>query len=119
MQAVIILLLIIAVLLVIFTLQNSTEITINVFFWEIANAPLVLVIICCIIAGYLIGVVYFYPRIWKLKKERSQLAKVNKELEANRSKGVEKGKVIEFDEEPGPEGIELEDEEDDRSFFKD
>jgi len=117
MSAIIILLLVLAVLLVIFTLQNSGEITVHIFFWEIAHVPLVLVIIGCFIIGYIIAAVYFYPRIWKIKSERRQLQKTLNETE--RKKVVEKGQVVEFDEEPGPEGIDLEDEEDEHSFFKD
>ena len=64
MSVVIIFILILAILLVIFTLQNSVEITINAFFWEITDAPLVLVLIVCIFMGYLLGALYLYPRIW-------------------------------------------------------
>ena len=115
MQAVIIFILILAVLLVIFTLQNSIEISINVFFWEIANAPLVLVLICCIIIGYFIAVIYFYPRLWKLKKEYKQLIKFNKELKELHDLNHPKS-----DEEMDPEGMEMDDDEDERNtFFKD
>lgn len=73
MQAVIIFLLIIAILLVIFTLQNATEISVNVFFWEITNVPVILVIISSIIIGYLVAAVYYYPFVWKLKRELKRL----------------------------------------------
>ena len=73
MQVVIIFLLIIAVLLVIFTLQNTAEISVNIFFWEIANVPVVLVIIGCIIIGYLFATIYYYPLVWKFKRELKQL----------------------------------------------
>ena len=74
MQVVIIVtLLIIAVLLVIFTLQNATEISVNIFFWEIANVPVVLVIIVCIIIGYLLATIYYYPLVWKFKRELNKL----------------------------------------------
>lgn len=116
MQAVIVILLILAVLLVIFTLQNSIEITINVFFWEIKEAPLVLVLLGCIIIGYILAIIYFYPRIWKLKKEYKKLIKSNSELkelhEMNQKK--KKGREETID----PEGIELDDDDED-SFFKD
>ncbi|MDR2910022.1 MAG: LapA family protein [Bacteroidales bacterium] len=73
MQAVIIFLLIIVVLLVIFTLQNATEISVNVFFWEITNVPVVLVIIGSIIIGYILATIYYYPFVWKLKRELRRL----------------------------------------------
>jgi uncharacterized integral membrane protein len=115
MQAVVIILLILAVLLVIFTLQNSMEITINVFFWEITDAPLVLVLIGCIVIGYILAVIYFYPRIWKLKKENNKLLKSN-------PKGKEYPEQVKkynpSEEEQHPEGIELDDD-DEGAFFKD
>ncbi len=112
MSAVIIILLVLAILLVIFTLQNSFEISISVFFWEIPDVPLVLLILCCILLGYILAAVYFYPRIWKLKRDYKQAVKSGKKLE-------EKFEIRET-EKPGPEGIELEiaDREDDEGFFK-
>lgn len=114
MQAVIIIILILAILLVIFTLQNSVEISINLFLWEISNAPLVLVLLACVLLGYIIAAVYFTPRVWKLKREKNQLQKEKSKLE---------GKIIapESEEEKNPEGIELNDDEgtdEDRTFFK-
>ena len=111
MHLIIIIILILAVLLVIFTLQNSMEITLSIFFWEIPNAPLVLVLICCVLLGYLIAVIYFYPRLLKTKKKYNKLVKHNNELKSLDELNQEK-------EESNPEGIELEEDEND-SFFKD
>lgn len=121
MQAVIIIILVLAVLLVIFTLQNSMEITLNVFFWEIANAPLVLVLIACVVLGYLLAAFYFFPRIWKLKKEYNQLIKFNKELKEYRDlQRLKKSKNPAPQSIGDPEGIEFDDDEDDENgFFKD
>ena len=114
MHAVIIIVLILAILLVIFTLQNSFEVTINVFFWEISNAPLVLVLIICLVLGYILAFVYFYPQIWKLSKENKKITKLNKKLEK------EPGTVQSEDIDTGPEGIELDvgNKDEDKSFFK-
>lgn len=112
MSAFIIILLILAILLVIFTLQNSFEISISFFLWEIPNVPLVLLILCCVLLGYIIASVYFYPRVWKLKRDYRHALKSGKKLEEKlESQEAEK---------PGPEGIELEinDEENDSGFFK-
>lgn len=115
MHLIIIVILIFAVLLVIFTLQNSIEITLHIFFWELTNVPLVLVLICCVILGYIIAAIYFYPRLWKTKKEYNQLIKFNRELkqlhDLNHVKNITK-------EEANPEGVEFEDEDDGESFFK-
>ncbi|NLO03696.1 MAG: LapA family protein [Bacteroidales bacterium] len=113
MHAVIIIVLILAILLVIFTLQNSFEVTINVFFWEISNAPLVLVLIVCLVLGYLLASIYFYPQIWRLSKENKRFSKLNKNLE--KQLGTD-----ETEDDTGPEGIELdvETDDEDKSFFR-
>lgn len=111
MSAVIIILLILAILLVIFTLQNSFEISISFFLWEIPNVPLVLLILCCVLLGYIVGAVYFLPRIWKLKREYKQAVKSSKKLEEK----LETRETVK----PGPEGIDLEvDDNEDSGFFK-
>lgn len=116
MQIIIILVLVLAVLLVIFTLQNSMEISLNIFFWEIVDVPLVLVLICCVVLGYIIATIYFYPRLWKTKRECNKLIKFNKELEELHELNHKKEKLSE--EETNHEGIKMDDEDDD-SFFKD
>lgn len=114
MHAVIIIMLILAILLVIFTLQNSFEISINVFFWEIYNAPLVLVLLICILLGYLLAVVYFWPRLYKLERKYRHTLTSEKKLE-NRLGELQQNY------ESHPEGIELDvdDEDDENEFFKD
>jgi len=114
MSAIIIFLLILAILLVIFTLQNSTEITIQVFFWEIADAHLVLVLMSCILIGFLIAGIYFYPRLWKLKSENKKLIKLNKKYEDSQAT-----QNSDKDEEDHPEGIKMDEDDGRFSFFKD
>jgi uncharacterized integral membrane protein len=117
MGSVIILVLILAILLVIFTLQNSFEVSVNILFWEISNVPMVLLLICCVILGYIISAIYFYPYIWKLKKEYKKVVKSNLQLE--KEVGVNKQESLR--EETNPEGIELNpdpDEDTESSFFK-
>ena len=118
MQIIIIILLILAILLVIFTLQNSTEITIHLFFWDISRAPLVLVLLGCIAVGYLVAIIYFYPRLWKVKKEYRQLIKFNKELQELHDLNHPQKETDK--ENTDPEGIELDDDDGEtNSFFKD
>ncbi|MFV0593225.1 MAG: lipopolysaccharide assembly LapA domain-containing protein [Draconibacterium sp.] len=117
MSAVVVFLIILAVLLVIFTLQNSIDITIHVFFWEISSAPLVLVLLTCILLGYLLAVFYFSPRLWKFKRENKKMQRANDELQRsihpNYSGNGDKTEVSD------PEGIELNDDSDSHFFFKD
>ena len=81
MSALLIFGLILAILVVIFTLQNTVEITINLFFWEVQNAPLALVILCCIALGYFVAVIYLYPKVWNLRSENKKLTKANSVLD--------------------------------------
>ena len=116
-QTSIILILIFAVLLVIFTLQNQLNVNIELFFWEIKDAPLVLVIFASLLIGYFLATMYLYPRLWKTKRELKKLIRFNDELK----------KLHEMDhpvkprqkEETDPEGMEMDDDEEDSSFFKD
>lgn len=118
MHVVIIIILILAILLVIFTLQNSIEITITAFFWKIEDAPLVLVLLSCVLLGYIISAIYFYPRLWKLKKDYRKVSKSKQDLEEELEDQKEIGAVPS---ESHPEGIELDiddEEEDQKGFFK-
>ena len=95
------------------------DITINVFFWEIKDAPLVIVLLTCLLFGYLVAAFYFIPKLWKLKREYKQMLKFNKELkeldEMNRKNDKPASEVA-----TNPEGIELDNDDDfDNPFFKD
>ena len=46
--------LVLAVLLVIFTLQNQEKVSIRLFFWTIGEIPVALLLMICLLAGYLI-----------------------------------------------------------------
>ena len=115
MSAVFIIIFILAILLIVFTLQNSTEITVQIFFWEISNAPLVLVLMGCIVIGYLISVFYFYPRLWKLKSENKKLVKQNEKYNDLQKSG----NPSQNSREDHPEGIELEEDDGSYPFFND
>lgn len=119
MQFVIIFILILAVLLVIFTLQNTTNIDLSIFFWELKEVPLVLVLLSCLLLGYLVSLFYFYPKLWKLKRDYNRMVKFNSELEELH----EMDKKYEKEESSvssDPEGFELDDEDDfENPFFKD
>jgi uncharacterized integral membrane protein len=115
MSAIVVVILIIAILLVIFTLQNSSEITIQLFFWEIVNAPLVLVLLGCIVIGYILAAFYFYPRLWNLKNENKRISKQIKEFQ--KKAGLGEGSSSPDDDHP--EGMSMDDNENRSSFFKD
>lgn len=117
MSALVIFLLILAVLLVIFTLQNSIDITIHIFFWKISDAPLVLVLLGCLVLGYLLATLYLYPKLWKARREYKKMLRFNDELQQLHDLNHPKKETSR--EISDPEGIELDDDDDDDSFFKD
>ena len=114
MSVTIIIMLLLAILLVIFTLQNSFEISLNVFIWEIHNAPMVLVLLVCILLGYIMGTIYFYPQIWRLNKRLRRTSNTERKLETELLELRRKTSS-------NPEGIELDienEEEENRGFFR-
>jgi uncharacterized integral membrane protein len=93
----IIILLLLALLLVIFTLQNSVVIDLKLLFWELSDVPLVLTLVVCVITGFIIAALLNYPRIWSLKSKVKALQKELNELKSNQNET----------EENHPEGIEM------------
>jgi uncharacterized integral membrane protein len=104
MQVFVILLLVIAVLIVIFTLQNSSEVAINLFLWKIDGVPLALIIIACLVLGYLLATLYLFPRLWKTRRELKRLKKEHSKLTEQYSTQT---KIVEDN---NPEGVKLDDE---------
>lgn len=97
MSATIIILLILAVLLVIFTLQNTTLITLKIFFWELADVPLVLALIVCLLAGFILAYLIQYSKILKLKKELKTTKHELNELEEEFNKKPVSKNDVEID----------------------
>lgn len=95
-----VLVLLLAIFLVIFTLQNSSAVSIKLFFWPI-EVPVVLLILICLLIGYLLPHFSYIPRIWKLKSELSRTRKEKERLEEETSRPVK--------EKPHPEGIAFDD----------
>jgi len=59
-----VIILILAVLLVIFTLQNQDKVSLKLFFWTVPEIPVALLITLCLLLGYLIPYFLLIPRIW-------------------------------------------------------
>ncbi|MFV0376330.1 MAG: lipopolysaccharide assembly LapA domain-containing protein [Mangrovibacterium sp.] len=88
MSAGIIILLLLALLLVVFTLQNSVAIDVHVLFWQLNEVPLVLTLLICVLIGFIAAVIIDYPKVWRLKstikslhKELQQLKEAKTEVE--------------------------------------
>ena len=106
-MALIIIILILAILLVVFTLQNTIDITLNIFFWKIEEAPLVLVLMCCVVLGYLLATIYFYPKLWMIRNKVKHVQEQNRKLKESTPSGRE-SETREWDKD-NPEGIILDD----------
>ncbi|MFV0366648.1 MAG: lipopolysaccharide assembly LapA domain-containing protein [Mangrovibacterium sp.] len=72
-----ILLLVIALFLVIFTLQNTQLIDVNFLFWTLDQVPLALNIFCCVLVGIIIGMGIYLPKVWG---KQSQIKSLQREL---------------------------------------
>ncbi len=98
-----VLVLILAIFLVLFTLQNAESVAIKLFFWNI-NVPLVLLILICLLIGYLLPHFSYIPRIWKLKSELTRTKKEKERLEEETNRTPKQ--------KPHPEGVSFDDMED-------
>ncbi|WP_372776363.1 lipopolysaccharide assembly LapA domain-containing protein [Mangrovibacterium sp.] len=101
MSAGIIIILLLALLLVIFTLQNSVAIDVKLLLWQLTDVPLVLTLLVCVIIGFIVALIINYPKIWKLK---STVKSLQKELNTLKTKTIENEKVKE---ENHPEGLKM------------
>lgn len=93
-----ILLTVFAILLLAFSIQNPSEISARIFFWEVNGIPLVLIMLGFFISGYLVSAAYFLPKAWKkrkeinlLKKEVSGLKSAQNTVDENDPEGPEMG----------------------------
>lgn len=72
MEILLIFLLVIAVLLVMFVLQNATSIIVHFGVWEIESS-LAIVLLYCIIAGAVLAILCSIPAILRRKKKLGEL----------------------------------------------
>lgn len=66
--------LVIALLAVVFALQNAAMVTVNLFFWD-TSLSLALLIICLLIAGILVGLLLMSKTVWNKNSELKSLKK--------------------------------------------
>ncbi len=92
----IIFLLLLALLLVIFTLQNTMLIDVQLLFWQVTDVPLVLALIITLILGFVVAILIYYPKIWRLKSKIKEQEKQISQLKATGTKP-----------ESNPEGVEM------------
>ncbi len=94
----VILFLLLAALLVIFTFQNQIVLDIKILKWELKDVPVVYLVLFGLIFGFLLSMITQLPTILRLRRE---LRKMMRELEES-----EQIEPI-SDEEVGPEGVSM------------
>ena len=90
--------LLLAALLVIFTFQNQVTLNLQFLHWELKDVPVVYILLSGLIFGFLLSMITQLPTIMRLRRE---LRKVVRELEE--SEQIEPA----ADEEVGPEGVSM------------
>jgi putative membrane protein len=103
-----VIILILAILLVIFTLQNQEKVSLKVFFWTINSIPVALLLVITVLLGYLIPYFLLIPRIWKLKSELVRARKEKDDLVEAQEHPVRETRKTD------PEGMAFEDDEEDQ-----
>ncbi|MGF1584526.1 MAG: lipopolysaccharide assembly protein LapA domain-containing protein [Bacteroidales bacterium] len=79
-------LIIIALLLVIFAIQNSHEVTIHLWFW-VFRTSLALGLVICVIFGFVLSLIYFYPTNRRKKKKQKEQYPNDRSNPGNRYSG--------------------------------
>lgn len=82
---------ILTVLLAIFTFQNPIVLNIKFLRWEIADVPVIYVLLFGLIFGFLLSLVMQLPTIIRMRRE---LRKVVKELEKSEEIVADKDEVV-------------------------
>ena len=100
---------IIAVVLVVFTIQNHVLISLRFLSWELSDVPLVFVLLGALIFGFFMAQILQMPRIYKLKRE---LKKTRRDLENEQMKNAKP------DEKANSEGVSMGDDYE-GGFFRD
>lgn len=103
---------IVTVLMSIITIQNLAKTNVKIIFWKISAYPLGLVIVFSVIIGFVFGIIFFWPQVQNIKSENKKLLKT---LHRLKIRGDHENRPDEDD----PEGIEMDADENEKSFFKD
>jgi lipopolysaccharide assembly protein A len=85
MQRSLIIALILAILVVIFALQNSDPVTVKLWFW-VVQSSVALVMLIILLIGAILGVLFSLPGIFKRNKKIEELEENLRKLEIKTSK---------------------------------
>ena len=84
MQRSLIFALILAIIVVIFALQNSDAVTVKLWFWEVQSS-VALVMLIILLIGAILGVMFSLPSIFKKNKKIEDLEEQIRKLEIKTS----------------------------------
>ena len=85
MQRSLIFALILAIIVVIFALQNSDTVTVKLWFWEVQSS-VALVMLIILLIGAILGVMFSLPSIFKKNKKIEDLEEQIRKLEIKTSR---------------------------------
>lgn len=71
----------IALMAVVFALQNADPVTVKLYFWELRNTSLALILIMTLLIGAIAGILFLAPGIYKRNQTISGLKKKISDLE--------------------------------------
>ncbi len=92
MQKTLLVILLFAILIVIFALQNSAEVVINLWFWSI-NISLALIVILAFALGALVGILFSIPQ----RRRKKSLSPVRDSNEATGEENMSAGEADDGD----------------------
>ncbi len=106
-----VIILVMAVLLVVFTLQNQEKVSLKLLFWTIRDIPVALLIVTCLLLGYLISFFSLLSRTWKQKSELRRARLENAKPEVEDQQEYDRGEESFKRKERDPEGIPFDEDE--------
>lgn len=92
MQVLLILALVIAIITVIFAVQNAMPVTVSFLFWQFANAPLALVLLLAVGLGLLISLLVSIPSLagnrWTISRLKKRVAELEKSVQEQQARAA-------------------------------
>jgi len=82
----------IAILAIVFALQNNILVTVRLIFWELPFANLALVLVLTLIMGLIAGLLFLAPGIYRrnqtIGSQRKRIVELEKEISTSRTKQI-------------------------------
>jgi uncharacterized integral membrane protein len=92
MQVLLILALVIAIITVIFAVQNAMPVTVSFLVWQFVNAPLALVLLLAVGLGLLISLLVSVPTMagnrWTISRLKKRVAELEKSIQEQQARAA-------------------------------